>query len=102
MEAYELARQSPWKKAMAIRLRRTADGTLVAICAARSVEKVGDVYLSDEAHHALSIKFDLDFGEMGFLRSIYENSPEEKVMDEEESNNSARTWWDSVYGQNAI
>lgn len=83
---------------MSIRLRQTKAG-LVAICAARSVEKPGDIYLSDAAHHALSIKFDLDFAEMGLLpKSIYSDSPEAKAMEAEESNNPARTWWDSVYG----
>jgi hypothetical protein len=48
---------------MAIRLRRTEDAGIIAICAARSVEKPGDVYLDDSAHMALAWKFWMDYPE---------------------------------------
>lgn len=48
---------------MAIRIR-TINGVMVALCAARSVEKEGDIYLDDGIHHALSTKFALDFNGM--------------------------------------
>lgn len=41
---------------MAIRIREIG-GTLVALCAARTVEQEGDIYLHDGIHHALSMKF---------------------------------------------
>lgn len=74
---------------MAIRLREVA-GTMVAICAARSVPKDGDVYLDDRAHGALSAKFHADL-----LGSS--DWPEHALADAEESNNAAREWWDSEY-----
>jgi hypothetical protein len=83
---------------MSIRIREV-DGRWVAICAARSVPKEGDIYLHDGAHHALSIKFDLDFDSMGLLRhSIYADSDEAKLMEHEESNNSNREDWDKRFG----
>lgn len=51
---------------MAIRIRKI-DGTVIAICAAISVEKEGDIYLDDNAHHALSTKFGLDWHSEGLL-----------------------------------
>jgi len=44
---------------MAIRIRKV-DGHLVALCAAETKAKVGDLYLDDTVHHALSIKFYAD------------------------------------------
>ena len=55
---------------MAIRLR-TINGRLVALCAARSIEKPDDMYLDPEA---------------AVLRAA------------EESNNQNRAWWDRTYG----
>ncbi len=52
---------------MAIRIR-IVDGFTVALCAAVSTPKKGDIYLGDGAHHALSTKFGLDFKSMGFLK----------------------------------
>jgi hypothetical protein len=81
---------------MAIRLR-VVDGTLIAICAARSVEKPGDIYLDDGAHNALADKFMEDFASEGYnTKALY---PEQaRLRAQEESNNPGRTWWDSVYG----
>jgi hypothetical protein len=56
---------------MAIRLRRV-DGVLVALCAARSQEKLGDFYLDDAQHHALAEKFSADFQSEGFNTRPYD------------------------------
>ena len=81
---------------MAIRLRRV-DGILVALCAARSVEHAGDVYIDDNQHHALIEKFAADFQREGFnTHPFYPN--ETAMREREESNNPARAWWDLTYG----
>ena len=51
---------------MAIRIR-VVNGCTIAICAAESQTKEGDIYLDDSAHHALSTKFGLDWKSEGFL-----------------------------------
>lgn len=51
---------------MAIRIRRI-NGKTVALCAAESSEKPGDIYLDDNIHHALTVKFTKDFESMGFI-----------------------------------
>lgn len=75
---------------MAIRIR-IVNGTMVALCAARSVEKPGDTYLDDAQHHALFEKFAEDFASEG-----YDTPPlcqdETTVRHAEESNNPARAW----------
>lgn len=52
---------------MAIRLRKMPNGGYAALCAAKSKPKDGDVYLDDSMHHALSIKFSLDFKSEGLI-----------------------------------
>ena len=52
---------------MAIRVRRMDAGCLVALCAAKSDEKEGDIYLDDEAHYALSQKFWRDYEEIDIV-----------------------------------
>ena len=47
---------------MAIRIR-IINGHMIAICAAKSKPKKGDIYLDDSIHHALSTKFALDWNE---------------------------------------
>ena len=80
---------------MAIRLR-TVDGKLIAICAARSVEKLGDVYLDDGQHLALAEKFAEDFQSEGFnTQPCYSDAT--ALRAQEESNNPAREWWDREY-----
>jgi hypothetical protein len=84
---------------MSIRLR-IVNGTLVALCAARSVEKEGDIYLDDGAHHALANKFARDFNEEGWTeRGQPVPHDEEHVppVEAEESNNPNREWWDRTY-----
>jgi hypothetical protein len=68
----------------------------VALCAARSVEKPGDIYLDDAAHHALNNKFSIDFNNEGvWPRSVYESEAE--LIEQEETNNPAREEWERVY-----
>ena len=78
---------------MAIRLRMVGD-TLVALCAARSVEKPGDVYLDDGQHYALDEKFWNDYPKCGIepAREIV------ALIDAEESNNANRMEWDATFG----
>lgn len=47
---------------MAIRIR-IVNGHMVALCAAKTESKKGDVYLDDNIHHALSTKFAMDWNE---------------------------------------
>lgn len=82
---------------MSIRLR-LVEGVWVALCAARSIEKEGDIYLDDAHHHALSAKFSADFASMGFGPDI-PYDPEHRLAEQEESNNPNREWWDSVYAR---
>ena len=51
---------------MAIRIRKI-NGHTIALCAYESDPMPNDVYLDDNAHHALSTKFDLDFTKEGFM-----------------------------------
>ncbi len=54
---------------MAIRLR-VVDGETVALCAAQTVSVEGDVYLDDNMHYALMLKFAGDFHESGVCPDI--------------------------------
>lgn len=78
---------------MSIRIR-TVESVTVALCAARSVPKEGDLYLDDGAHHALSVKFSLDFAEMFDRPTPYAGSDEAQLMEREESDNPNRAAWD--------
>lgn len=51
---------------MAIRIR-IVEGLPVALCAAETDPKPGDIYLHDGIHSALSTKFGLDWQSMGFI-----------------------------------
>jgi hypothetical protein len=53
---------------MAIRIRKR-DGGYVALCAAESRAKRGDIYLNDGIHGALTKKFEADFITMGFMKN---------------------------------
>lgn len=84
---------------MAIRLR-TIDGIKIAICAARSVPHTGDVYLDDADHHALAQKFIEDFMSEGLITETETGLIDPvaaALREQEETNNPARAWWDSVY-----
>lgn len=84
---------------MAIRLR-VVDGTMVALCAARSMPKEGDIYLDDAAHAALSNKFSRDYNEM-FDVGLPGVCDDSALVEREESNNPNRELWDQVYA-NAV
>ena len=63
---------------MSIRIREI-EGETVALCAAKTMEKKGDIYLNDRAHHALMTKFTADLESEGWLK---ENAPiDEKVKE---------------------
>lgn len=81
----------PKGEQVAIRIR-SIDGEFVALCAARSIAKEGDVYLDDAAHAALNLKFRADFAEE-------EGRPIERpaAAIAEESNNTNRVWWDGIF-----
>lgn len=80
---------------MAIRIR-IVDGVPVALCAARSVAKPGDLYLDDGQHYALAEKFWKDYADRDGLP---ECSPETAAcIDREESNNANREDWERTYG----
>lgn len=51
---------------MAIRIREQKN-EWIALCAAKSIQMAGDIYLDDGMHHALTKKFEKDFRSMGFL-----------------------------------
>lgn len=51
---------------MAIRIRKV-NGVTIALCAAETNPKPGDLYLDDTIHHALATKFGLDWHKEGFL-----------------------------------
>lgn len=80
---------------MSIRIR-VVDGVMVALCAARSIEKPGDVYLDDAHHHALGEKFREDMQSEG-----YNTAPHDMVAkalrEREESNNPERDSWDKFF-----
>lgn len=83
---------------MAIRIR-VIDGVTVALCAARSLPKDGDVYIDDAMHEALTHKFFLDYD--SFLcpgASDLVSDTEKELIEQEESNNPNRDTWDELYG----
>lgn len=71
---------------MAIRIR-TINNCTIALCAAETDPKPGDIYLDDATHHALSTKFGLDFQSEGLIESapvdnvLVELMEKEKVRD---------------------
>jgi hypothetical protein len=79
---------------MAIRMRRV-NGVLIALCAAKSIEKIDDLYLDDEQHHALATKFSIDFTSEGW-GDIPFNEEERKAIDAEETDNPNRQIWDAI------
>jgi hypothetical protein len=67
---------------MAIRIRKVK-GKTIALCAAETFPKEGDVYLDDNIHHALSTKFGLDWKSMGFLEDSLADEDLVKLMEQE-------------------
>ena len=70
---------------MAIRIREIY-GEVVALCAAKTKAKDGDIYLDDRAHHALSTKFGVDWVSEGRLKDDVADGIIKELMLEEESN----------------
>ena len=68
---------------MAIRIRKVGE-TIVAICAALSEAKEGDIYLNDSVHHALVTKFGLDWQSMGFTKDSLADERLIPIMKKEE------------------
>jgi hypothetical protein len=81
---------------MAIRVR-VVNGVMVALCAARSVEQPGDIYLDDGAHHALAEKFREDFASEGYNTAALD-ADAAALRAREESNNPNRDEWDRTFG----
>lgn len=69
---------------MAIRIRIIGE-TVIALCAAKTASKKGDMYLDDNMHHALSTKFCMDLMEEGFLSVDLLDEGIKNLMLEEES-----------------
>jgi hypothetical protein len=80
---------------MAIRLRLIRD-SWVALCAARSMSKPGDIYLNDGQHHAVQAKVERDCHEMHGFDLPLKNEHAD-LAEIEESNNPNRDWWDKKY-----
>ena len=64
---------------MAIRIREIK-GYTIALCAAETKPKKGDLYLNDSIHHALSTKFGLDWVREGILKKSLADSVLEKLI----------------------
>lgn len=68
---------------MAIRIREI-NGYTVALCAAKTEAKEGDVYLHDGIHHALSTKFGVDFSSQGDMnRDVADDIIKDLMLKEE-------------------
>lgn len=67
---------------MAIRIRQVGD-KVVALCAAKSSPKEGDIYLDDNIHHALATKFSIDFTSEGWGNIPYENDLADIMIQEQ-------------------
>lgn len=73
---------------MAIRLRMIHDlgkDYWVALCAAKTKEQKGDIYLDDNHHHALYTKFAIDFNSEGLKTADWADQTIAKLMREEEA-----------------
>lgn len=67
---------------MSIRVR-IVDGTMVALCAARTLPEEGDFYLDDRVHYALGMKFFRDHRSWSRNPSI-PDPIEFQIMEQEE------------------
>jgi len=68
---------------MAIRIRNIKD-RVVALCAALSHPKEGDIYLDDSDHHALTTKFGIDFASEGILKDACADEELIPIIEEEQ------------------
>ncbi len=64
---------------MAIIIRKIK-GVAVAVCAAKTMVEDGDVYLEDNIHHALKVKFAVDFESEGLLKNPPIDKKVKKLM----------------------
>ena len=69
---------------MSIRLRRVR-GTLVALCAAKTIAQKDDKYLDDEEQYALSIKFWRDNSPDRMEVGVGPTAPEWAIMEHVEN-----------------
>lgn len=69
---------------MAIRIRKV-DGHVVALCAAETKPELGDLYLDDSVHHALSTKFAIDWDSEGLETADLADERIAELMKREES-----------------
>lgn len=69
---------------MAIRIRKI-DGGVVALCAAETKAKKGDIYLDDNVHHALATKFAIDWDGEGLVTADLADVRIAKLMKKEEA-----------------
>lgn len=86
---------------MAIRIR-VVDGVTVALCAAKSVPKEGDVYLDDNIHYALTVKFMADLAPAFGCDDYTGDELLTPIIEAEESNNPNRERWDATYGKESL
>lgn len=70
---------------MAIRVRKV-NGKTIALCAAETNERSGDLYLDDNVHHALSTKFGLDWYKEGWLDNSMADDVLVNLMEKERGN----------------
>jgi len=75
---------------MAIRLRNIKGNTWIALCAARSKAKEGDLYLDDGQHGALTDKFLVDL-----CHENYDRKTEQLIKQEEDP--EAVAWQEKEY-----
>lgn len=67
---------------MAIRIREI-EGETVALCAAKTKAKKGDIYIDDATHHALTTKFAVDFQSEGYEVGASDEIVKELMLKEE-------------------
>ena len=61
---------------------REIDGTLVALCAAKTKPQSGDVYIDDRQDHATRVKLERDFDSEGLMKvAPYRNTKQWELMD---------------------
>ena len=67
---------------MSIRIREI-EGETVALCAAKTEVQEGDIYLDDNAHHALFTKFAVDFESEGYYAGPVDELVKELMLRQE-------------------
>lgn len=64
---------------MSIRIREF-EGETVALCAAKTKAKKDDIYLDDAAHHALTVKFAVDFNSEDHYHGPVDEITKDKML----------------------